>query len=74
MNRLLINMKKKVETINGAIDIIYRMKKGETITVTGLCSFSVSLENNQDFDANKRLNELFVERENLQIRINRMGG
>ena len=74
MNRLLINMKNKVETINGAINMIYRLKKGETITVNGLTSISVSLKNNEDFDANKRLRELFDERENLQVRIDRMGG
>lgn len=74
MNRLLINMKNKVETINGAIDMIYRLKKGETITLNGLNTISVSLENNKDFDTNKRLRELFEERENLQVRINRMGG
>jgi hypothetical protein len=74
MNRLLINMKNKVDTINGAIDMIYRLKKGETITLNGLNTISVSLENNKDFDTNKRLCELFEERENLQIRINRMGG
>jgi hypothetical protein len=54
--------------------MIYRLKKGETITVNGLTSISVSLENNKDFDTNKRLCELFEERENLQVRINRMGG
>jgi flagellar motor switch protein FliM len=74
MNRLLINMKNKVDTINGAIDMIYRLKKGETITLNGLNTISVSLENNKDFDTNKRLCELFEERENLQVRINRMGG
>ena len=67
-------MKNKVDTINGAIDMIYRFKKGETITLNGLNTISVSLENNKDFDTNKRLCELFEERENLQVRINRMGG
>ncbi len=74
MNRLLINMKSKIETINGAIDMIYRLKKGETIELNGLHTFHVSLENNKDFDYNKRLCELFEERENLQVRVNRMGG
>jgi hypothetical protein len=74
MNRLLINMKNKVEIINGAIDMIYKLKKGETIRLNGLNTISVSLENNKDFDTNKRLSELFEERENLQVRINRMGG
>ncbi|MDK2772971.1 MAG: hypothetical protein KYX68_12205 [Flavobacterium sp.] len=74
MNRLLINMKNKVETINGAIDMIFRLKKGETIKLNGLHSFEVSIDNNKDFDYNKRLSELYQERENLQIRIMRMGG
>ena len=74
MNRLLINMKNKVETINGAIDMIFRMKKGEVIQLNGLYSFQVSMEGNEDFDFNKRLSELYDERENLQVRIKRMGG
>lgn len=72
MNRLLINMKNKVDTINGAIDMIFRLKKGETIQLNGIHTFQVSMENNEDFDFNKRLSELYEERENLQIRINRM--
>ena len=74
MNRLLINMKNKVETINRAIDMIFRLKKGEVIQLNGLCSFQISMEGNEDFDFNKRLSELYDERENLQVRINRMGG
>lgn len=74
MNRLLINMKSKVETINGAIDMIFRLKRGETITLNGLNTFEVSIENNLDFDYNKRLSELYEERDNLQVRIARMGG
>lgn len=74
MNRLLINMKNKVEIINGAIDVIFRMKKGEVIQINGLHSFQVSMKGNEDFDFNKRLSELYEERENLQVRINRMGG
>ena len=48
-------MKNKVETINGAIDMIFRLKKGEVIQLNGLYSFQVSLEGNEDFDFNKRL-------------------
>lgn len=73
-NRLLINMKNKVETINGAINMIFRLKKGETIKLNGLCSYEISMENNKDFDYNKRLSELYEERDNLQLRINRMCG
>lgn len=73
-NRLLINMQKKVEIINGAIDMIFRLKNGETIVLNGIHRFEVSMESNKDFDYNKRLLELYEERENLQIRINRMSG
>ena len=73
-NRLLINMQNKVEIINGAISMIIRLKKGETIVLNGIHRFEVSMENNKDFDYNKRLSELYEERENLQIRINRMSG
>lgn len=73
-NRLLINMQKKVEIINGAINVIFRIKKGEMIVLNGIHRFEVSMETNKDFDYNKRLSELCEERENLQIRINRMSG
>lgn len=73
-NRLLINMQNKVEIINGAINVIFRIKKGETIVLNGIHKFEVSMETNKDFDYNKRLSELYEERENLQIRINRMSG
>lgn len=73
-NRLLINMKNKIETINGAIDMIFRLKKGETIHLNGLFNYNVKMEDNKDFDYNKRLSELYEERENLQIRVNRMTG
>lgn len=65
-------MQKKVEIINGAIDMIFRLKNGETIVLNGIHRFEVSMESNKDFDYNKRLLELYEERENLQIRINRM--
>ena len=65
-------MQKKVEIINGAIDMIFRLKNGETIVLNGIHRFEVSMESNKDFDYNKRLLELYEERENLQIKINRM--
>ena len=73
MNRLLINMKNKVDNIDDAIGMIYRLKCGETITLNGINTLSISLENNKEFDINKRLSELKKEREKLQVRINRMG-
>ena len=72
MNRLLINMKNKIDTINGAIDMIYRLQKGETIKLKGLHQFNISAKENSHVDFNQRLSELFEERENLQIRVNRM--
>jgi hypothetical protein len=74
MNRLLINMKSKIDTINGAIDMIYRLQKGEVIKINGLHSFNVTAKENSHVNFNEKLSELFIERENLQIRVNRMGG
>lgn len=80
MNRLLINMKNKIDVIDVAIDMIYKLERGETIKFGEdiddplVMKFSISKKENNDFDFNKRLSELFDERENLQIRVNRMGG
>lgn len=72
MNRLLINIKNKIDIINGAIDMIYRLQKGETIKLNGLHKINVTAKENTHVDFNKRLCELFEERENLQTRVNRM--
>lgn len=74
MNRLLINMKSKVEVINGAIGMIYKLQKGETIELNGLHKMNIKAKEGSHNDFNERLCELFQERENLQVRINRMGG
>ena len=74
LNRLLINMKNKIDTINGAIEMINNLQKGKTIKLNGLYSYSVSAEGNPNFDFEKRLTELFEERERLQIRVDKMGG
>lgn len=69
-------MENKIKTINGAIDMIYTLKKGETVKFGGSSEFSpkfsVSAKGNPKMDFNKRLSELFNERENLQTRVNRM--
>lgn len=72
MNRLLINMKNKIDIINGAIDMIYRLQKGETIHLNGLHKIDVKAKEGSHNDFNQRLCELFEERENLQTRVNRM--
>ena len=63
-------MKKKVDIINGAIGQIFILKKGGIIELRGLHNITISAPKEMDLD--KRLLELYVERENLQIRINRM--
>jgi len=65
-------MKNKIDIINGAIDMIYKLQKGETIHLNGLHKINVTAKGNSHVDLNKRLCELFEERENLQIRVNRM--
>jgi hypothetical protein len=68
-------MKNKIDIINGSIDMLYRLQKGETIKLNGLQELNVtSKEGSSHNDFNKRLCELFEERENLQIRVNRMRG
>jgi hypothetical protein len=55
--------------------MLYRLQKGETIKLNGLQELNVtSKEGSSHNDFNKRLCELFEERENLQIRVNRMRG
>ena len=65
-------MKNKVDTINGAIQMIHKLKNGETIELNGLYKYTISAKENKDFDFDKRLNELYTERENLQKRINNL--
>lgn len=74
MNRLLINMVNKIDTINGGIDMIYRLQKGETIQLNGLHKINLKAEDGSHNHYNEILCELFEERENLQIRVNRMSG
>lgn len=72
MNRLLLNMKSKIEAINGAIDMALRLKNGETIKLNGVYKMSLKSELHENSD--KILSELFEERDNLQVRVNRMEG
>lgn len=72
MNRLLTNMKLKIETLNSSIDTALRLKNGETIEIDGLYKMSLKSEPSEKFD--KILSELFEEIDNLQVRINRIEG
>ena len=71
MNRLLMNMQNKIETINGSIGMIYQLKNGETITVKGLHTMSFKAKEDSN-SLNETLEKLFIERENLQNRVDRM--
>lgn len=74
-NRLLINMKNKIEVINRSIDQVYRLKRGETLRfgehVDGAAKFTVSVEQEKRNELNDVLIKLFDEREKLQERVNR---
>ena len=74
MNRLLINMKNKVEIINGAIDQCERLINNETIKLNGLHQMNLTRGKMTDSDLLNRIDELFIEKQNLLIRIQRMGG
>lgn len=71
MNRLLINMKNKVDIINGAIDQCKRLMNNETIELNGLHKLKVTRGNVSDTDIQNRINELQVEKQGLLIRIDR---
>ena len=74
MNRLLINMKNKVDIINGAIDQCKRLMKNETIVLNGLHTLNITRGELTDSDLQNRINELVRERSNLCERIAGMGG
>jgi len=75
MNRLLVNMQNKVRIIDGAIDMIYKLQKGETIKfgehVEGALKYSITVPLEMRNELNDKLIKLFSEREGLQNRINR---
>ncbi len=71
-------MKNKIESLNGSIDMCYRLQKGEILkfgeNVEGALKFSVSIKDGAHNNINNVLIQLFDEREKLQERVNRMGG
>lgn len=76
MNRLLINMKNKIDIINGSIDMIYKIQKGETIkfgeNIDGALKFTIGKKEDTHTNYGSVLEKLFIERDNLQTRVNRM--
>jgi hypothetical protein len=70
-------MQNKIDIINGSINMVYQIQKGQTIkfgeNIDGALKFSVGMNEGQNpNDYNHVLEKLFLERENLQIRVNRM--
>jgi len=74
MNRLLTNMINKIDVINGAIDQCKRLMNNETIILNGLHTLKISRGKLTDVDLQNRINELQVEKSNLQERVFRMRG
>jgi hypothetical protein len=72
MNRLLVNMKNKVEILNGAIKMCDQLANGESIHLKGFYEFDVSKGKNSKEDMINRKYQLIEERHNLIQRIERM--
>jgi len=75
MNRLLINMKNKIDSLNDAIDLVDKFERGEIIKLGGLLNreFGASKDaKKEDFELARE--KLRAERDNLQNRVYRMCG
>ena len=72
MNRLLVNMKNKVEILTGAIKMCDQLANGETIHLNGFHKIDVTKGDNTKEDMIQRRNKLIEERHNLNMRIDRM--
>jgi len=75
MNRLLINMKNKIDDLNDAIDLVNKFERGETIKLGGLLNreFGTGKDaKKEDFELARE--KLRAERDNLQKRVYRMCG
>ena len=74
MNRLLINMKNKIDIINGAIGQCYKLMNDETIVLNGLQRFEVTRGDKDNAWFKQRIYDLTIEKNDLYERIQRMGG
>ena len=75
MNRLLINMRNKIDSLNDAIDLVNRFERGETIKLGGLLNREIGASKyakKEDFELARE--KLRAERDNLQNRVYRMCG
>lgn len=72
MNRLLINMKNKIEILHGAIHQCDILENDGTIEINGLHKLTITRGENSKESIIKRRNELLEERQNLINRVCRM--
>lgn len=72
MNRLLINMKNKIDILNVAIHQCDILVNDGTIELNGLHKLTVTRGENTKDSINKRRNELVEERQNLINRVCRI--
>ena len=75
MNRLLINMRNRIDSLNDAIDLVNRFERGETIKLGGLLNREIGASKDakkEDFELARE--KLRAERDNLQNRVYRMCG
>ena len=75
MNRLLINMRNKIDSLNDAIKMINQLERGETIHLGGLLNRSFGANKDakpEDFELARE--KLRNERTNLENRVYRMCG
>ena len=72
MNRLLINMKNKVDIIDGAIYQCKRLINNESIELNGLHKLTIARGNLTDLQLNEIIYELEDEKQKLCIKIMHM--
>lgn len=71
-NPLLRNMEKAVDTINGALTILYYLKKHGKVTIGTILPFTINENSLSSDEINIRIKELLNEKDNLYTRINNM--
>lgn len=76
VNRLLINMQNKIDVISESIKMMHKLQKGESVTVgkvEGCREMTFVMKEGYSMqEFNEKIDKLVTERENLQIRVDRM--
>lgn len=73
MNRLLLNMKNKVDVIDGAISHCKKLMNNEPINLNGLHKFTITKGSATNAQLQQRINDLIAERQALIVRLERFG-